>query len=503
MADNIVLYALVHQPRRIRLPALPLPRTASAAELEEGIFDESLNRFYFQKVARTCYYPMTDLLPELLDRGLRLNLGFSMSFIHQALLWDRALLDRFRALVRHPGIELVCVEPYHSFIFYMDIVRFMERVALARDTLADLFGERPTSVEVTEMFMSREIYLALDRLGFRGTLMEGRHRVLGDRAPTHLYHQGRNLALFARHKDLSDDVGYRFTQVTWPGYPLKASDYVGWVKHTPGDFVFVGWDFETFGEHHRLDSGIFDFVRWLPGEFNWQGVQMLTMSEALDRFRPSAREIALPVVPTSWAGLNGEPEFFFGSPAQFKIFLLMHHAYHVARLTGDPQLIDIALWLCQSDNLHLLGWSGGADSSEAEVSSYFTPGYWWNFGAERIPGELAAVYEGFIAAAAERLKDQGLPANEERDAHKTRTVEFRFYDPQAKHVALVGDLTGWSKDPVLLVSDGHGYWKATIGLAPGRYEYKFLVDGEWRSDPNCRLSVPDGFGALNNVVTVE
>ena len=499
MADNIVIYVKVHQPRRLRLPAQPVPIDASMDVLEQAIFDDTLNRYYLRKVSRTCYHPMADLLSEVLERGLHLCLGFSFSFLYQARAWDTSVLEKYRALVNHPNVELVCVEPYHSFLPYLDIVKFQERMAWARDELGLLFGKRPNFAEVTEMFMARDIAAALEQAGFAGALTESREGMPGYQSPAYPYNNGKKLKLFCRHKDLSDDVGYRFSQKTWSEYPLTAPKYVESVKGTSGDVIFVGWDFETFGEHHSRETGIFDFLRWLPGELNWRGVQMLTLTEAVEKLGNSARRMDLPVNPTTWAGINGDPRFFFGSPAQFKIFQLMHHAYSVARLTRDPRVIDMALWLCQSDNLHLLGWSGDADSSEAEVSSYFTPGYWWNLGASRIPAELEGVYNLFIAAASRRLREQAGTAAQDEG----KTVEFKLYAPAARAVALVGDMTGWKSNPLPLNPGGEGYWKASVQLSPGKYQYKFLVDGQWRCDPESPVLTADGFGSANSVIQVN
>ena len=104
------------------------------------------------------------------------------------------------------------------------------------------------------------------------------------REPTHLYHYDGAMRLFCRHLDLSDDVGYRFSNRSWDGWPLTADRYADWLREAWGDFVFVGWDFETFGEHHRADSGIFEFLDHLPDELARRGVGFLTPSEALERF---------------------------------------------------------------------------------------------------------------------------------------------------------------------------------------------------------------------------
>ncbi|HLA82822.1 MAG TPA: glycoside hydrolase, partial [Thermoleophilia bacterium] len=78
-------------------------------------------------------------------------------------------------------------------------------------------------------------------------------------------------------------------------------------------------------------------------------------------------------------------------------FRLMHSVLHKARLTGERTLMDLSLWLLQSDNLHLIQWAGRF-GSEAEVSAYFTPDEWWNLGPDMILTEQQRVYTNFIRA---------------------------------------------------------------------------------------------------------
>jgi hypothetical protein len=44
-----------------------------------------------------------------------------------------------------------------------------------------------------------------------------------------------------------------------------------------------------------------------------------------------------------------------------------------------------------------------------------------------------------------------------------------------------------------------GVWTAAVKLAPGTYNYLFIVDGEWRDDPECSMRVPNPFGTHNMV----
>jgi hypothetical protein len=52
-----------------------------------------------------------------------------------------------------------------------------------------------------------------------------------------------------------------------------------------------------------------------------------------------------------------------------------------------------------------------------------------------------------------------------------------------------------------MIRDGAG-WKASVSLSPGRYEYRFVVDGQWVSDPKARESATNDFGSTNSVVVV-
>lgn len=172
-AEDVVIYTVVHQPRRLRLPAQPMPRGATPEALEERLFDTPLNERYFRQVAESCYYPAIERFQHLLDEGLKLAIGFSLSFVEQAQRWDEELLGRFRALVQHDQVELVAVEPTHSFIMLWDAPRFVERMTQAADRLEEIFGARPTVADTTELMMSDTIYHGLDRAGFEAAFMDG------------------------------------------------------------------------------------------------------------------------------------------------------------------------------------------------------------------------------------------------------------------------------------------------------------------------------------------
>lgn len=84
---------------------------------------------------------------------------------------------------------------------------------------------------------------------------------------------------------------------------------------------------------------------------------------------------------------------------------------------------------------------------------------------------------------------------------KRRKVTLSFESPSAKEVLLMGDFNDWNPTMHPMKKDGKGIWKKTVMLFPGKYEYRFKVDGEWENDSNGQLC-PNCFGTFNNVVEV-
>jgi 1,4-alpha-glucan branching enzyme len=78
-----------------------------------------------------------------------------------------------------------------------------------------------------------------------------------------------------------------------------------------------------------------------------------------------------------------------------------------------------------------------------------------------------------------------------------RRQTFSFSAPGALSVQLVGDFTHWKESPISLQRESDGVWRTTVELEAGVHYYRFLVDGEWRDDPECVLREPNAFGTQN------
>jgi 1,4-alpha-glucan branching enzyme len=84
-----------------------------------------------------------------------------------------------------------------------------------------------------------------------------------------------------------------------------------------------------------------------------------------------------------------------------------------------------------------------------------------------------------------------------------RQAEFSFLAPEAQRVFIGGSFNQWNPSSHPLKRDERGLWKISLPLHPGRYEYRFFVDGEWQNDPNCPTYIENPFGTLNCVRIVE
>ena len=84
-----------------------------------------------------------------------------------------------------------------------------------------------------------------------------------------------------------------------------------------------------------------------------------------------------------------------------------------------------------------------------------------------------------------------------------RRVTFLLEDEPVKVVAVAGSFNEWLPDKQLVDKNGDGIYTGMMMLEPGVYEYKFVVNGEWRLDDRNPNFKPNDVGSLNSVLVVE
>lgn len=84
----------------------------------------------------------------------------------------------------------------------------------------------------------------------------------------------------------------------------------------------------------------------------------------------------------------------------------------------------------------------------------------------------------------------------------SQCVRLELTHPTAAEVGIAGSFNDWHPNvtPMIRLSDGK--WAKELALPPGRYEYRFVVDGEWVDDPAATELIPNPFGTPNAVLVV-
>lgn len=114
---------------------------------------------------------------------------------------------------------------------------------------------------------------------------------------------------------------------------------------------------------------------------------------------------------------------------------------------------------------------------------------------------LAAEMLTLGAGLAEPVADT-LPAVAGGPCLTAHGVRFVGRFPGARAVRVTGSFTGWKSEGEPLTPKDNGEWEAVLPVPSGRYEYCFIVDGDWLPDAQNAEAVPNDFGGVNSLLVV-
>ncbi len=84
----------------------------------------------------------------------------------------------------------------------------------------------------------------------------------------------------------------------------------------------------------------------------------------------------------------------------------------------------------------------------------------------------------------------------------SHSIRLELIRPHAREVFVAGSFNQWQPTATPLKPAGDGQWFVELPLPPGRYEYRFIADGEWLDDPAAKEVVPNPHGGANAVLNV-
>ncbi|WP_094226473.1 glycoside hydrolase family 57 protein [Methanolobus psychrotolerans] len=366
--NSICPFFEVHQPYRLRW-FWPDDKQGF-----DRYFDEAVNREIFRKVAGKCYLPANRTLLELVDSTdgeFRASMSITGTLLEQCQEWGEDVLDSFCDLAQTGCVEFLDETCYHSLASLFESKdEFIDEVKEHRELVSELLSVTPRILRNTEMLYNNSIAQFASQMGYHAILTEGIERILEGRSPDHVYKaKGSDIAVLLRNYKLSDDIGYRFSSRWWEEYPLTAGKWANWVSWQKGETMNIFMDYETFGEHQWEDSGIFDFLKALPGEVKDRGMRFLTPSQTIDTYMPAGEIDVGDFSTISWADIERDTSAWLGNDMQRRCFEEMKILETYVKRTKDAELLRIWKHLLTSDHYYYMStkWLGDGD-----VHSYFS-----------------------------------------------------------------------------------------------------------------------------------
>jgi len=376
---SICLAFEVHQPFRLRKDFFwnkqMFNRSVDVEDLFDYYFFDDKDREVFEKVARKCYLPTNEIILRLIDEYNDFKAAYSISgvFVEQCARYGfgKDILEDFRQLASSGKVEFLNQTYYHSLVgLYEEEGEFIEQVKAHRELMRDLVGYEPAFFENTELLYNNRIAKLVENMGYRGIFAEGVERVLNGRSPNYVYAPVgcKNLKVILRNYPLTDDIGFRFSLKSWKEYPLSASKYASWLNATPGQCINIFLDYETFGEHHWEDTGIFEFLRDFPAQVLKYDMEFSTPSEIIEKYKPIGVIDVRNLETTSWADVEKDTSCFIGNTMQWACYEYLRWLEPYVKESGN-ELLKIWRYLGISDHLYYMFTVGGASG---DVHSYFS-----------------------------------------------------------------------------------------------------------------------------------
>ena len=369
-SKSICLYFQVHQPTRLRLY-----RFFDIGK-DSHYYDDFANRTILRRVAQKCYLPMNKLMLELIGQykgKFKIAYSISGSALEQFQRFAPEVIDSFRALAATGRVEFLAETYNHSLASLASESEFRHQVLKHAACIEQLFGVKPVTFRNTELIYSNGIGEMVYDLGYKTMLTEGARHIMGWQSPNYVYtgETQPRLKLLLRNYSLSDDIAFRFSDKGWNMWPLTAQKYVDWMKESAkdGDVVNLFMDYETFGEHQSAESGIFEFMRALPGAVLSDGTfGFATPAEVVKKYKPVS-DIAVED-PISWADEERDLTAWLGNELQSEAFKKVYAMTEKLSIVNDPDLWNDFGHLQESDHFYYMCTKFFSDG---EVHKYFNP----------------------------------------------------------------------------------------------------------------------------------
>jgi len=374
----INFYFQVHQPFRLcHFSALDISKS-------KPYFDDKLNRIIMEKVADKCYIPTNKLLLDLIKRHagqFKVSFAITGVAIEQFKMYRPDVLESFQALAETGCVEFIGETYYHSLAFLYNTNEFLEQVDMHKALMKKEFNYVPETFRNTELIYQDKLStLIYEMEGFKTILTEGVDRILGWRSPLFAYKNfTAEISLLLKYYQLADDIAFRFSNRDWPEFPLTVDKFVKWIEHFELDqnnaphknkFLNLFMDYETFGEHQWAETGIFDFMNYLPEKVLANpNLKFITPKEAYKNANYQQESLSFPE-PISWADAERDLSAWRENEMQHNALETLYELLEKVKIKGRDDLMQTIRYLTTSDHFYYMCTKYFQDG---DVHKYFSP----------------------------------------------------------------------------------------------------------------------------------
>jgi alpha-amylase len=371
---TICLYFQIHQPFRLKRY-----RFFNIGN-DHYYYDDYLNESIISRVAERSFLQANKVIGQIIKEfGTQFKVAFSISgtALDQLELYAPEVIESFQKLAKTGSVEFLAETYSHSLVSLKNKDEFVRQVNEHKAKIQQLFNQEPKVFRNTELIYSDRIGADVAEMGFTAMLTEGAKHVLGWKSPNYMYCNSINprLKVLLRNFRISDDIAFRFSNSGWSEYPLTAEKFAGWLKKfdKKEETVNLFIDYETFGEHQWMESGIFEFLKALPkAVYKLTNFTFSTPSEIAGQLLPIST-ISVPY-PISWADEERDITSWLGNELQVDAFNRLYSVTDKIRRCYDEKIQKDWKYLQSSDHFYYMStkfFSAGA--TQAYFNPYETP----------------------------------------------------------------------------------------------------------------------------------
>jgi alpha-amylase len=251
--------------------------------------------------------------------------------------------DRILSAAQQTGcVEFLDETYYHSLVVpvFPRGIPGPGRAASAK--IKQLFGQEPRVFRNTELIYNNDLAHFVSHMGYDAIITEGADHIPGLSQPEFCLPPAARAEAEAAAEKLPAQRRHRVSAFQQSRLGAVAADgrkIRWWVNQINGNGILCNlfMDYETFGEHQWAETGIFDFMRHLPGEVMKKPDNNFSRQPG-DRQIRSVGEIDVPHM-ISWADTERDLSAWLGNAMQSNALHELYKLEGPLKEKGDEQLL--------------------------------------------------------------------------------------------------------------------------------------------------------------------